>query len=254
MQHGHALEAAGLVEIGGRHQCGNALLVQQFSEDGPEIAPRHRVDPGGRFVENHQVRRMDQRAHQTEFLLHAAGQLLHWPVAEAVQPGHAEQGLLAFGQHVGRHQPQPGKEVDVLLDRQVAVQVLPQPLRHQPEPGLDGLRRPLRVDAGAEHVDTAAVEGQHAGHRLHQAGFAGAVRADQAENLAPGDIEVDAIDRHGLAIALAEAAQGHGIVVHGGHQRGACHSTLSSQRITASAGSPGVSRWVGFASSASLTA
>jgi hypothetical protein len=151
------------------------------------------------------------------------------------------------------HQAQAGEEVDVLLDGQVGVEVLAQALRHQADAVLDALGRGVAVQRGAEDLQRALLEAQHAGRGLHQAGLARAVRPDQAEDLAAPHFQVQALHRLGLAIALAKALRpqhqrrGGGISGHGAaHQRGCCQATPSFQRTTASAGTPGVRRCSGF--------
>jgi hypothetical protein len=128
MQQAHAGEAAGLVHIGGGHQRGQALLGNQFGQNGPEVAARYRVHPGGGLIQNDQLRRVNQRAHQPQLLLHAAGQLLHRPMTKRRQAGDGQQLFLAGSRLFARHQPQPGEKVDIFLDGQIAIQVLPQAL------------------------------------------------------------------------------------------------------------------------------
>ena len=47
----------------------------QVVENAPEVAARDRIDAVGRLVEQEHLGRMDQRAHEAELLLHAAGEL-----------------------------------------------------------------------------------------------------------------------------------------------------------------------------------
>ena len=64
---------------------------------------------------------------------------------------------------------------------------------------------PLRVDA--EHVDEPAGARDDARDRLQQRGLAGAVRADDGEEVAGCHVEVDAV--HDDRPAAAAAAHGH---------------------------------------------
>ena len=57
----------------------------------PELAAQQRVHAGGRLVEDQQVRVVDQRAAQAEFLPHPAGQLPGRPVGERREVGGGEQ-------------------------------------------------------------------------------------------------------------------------------------------------------------------
>jgi hypothetical protein len=74
---------------------------------------------------------VDQRARQSELLLHAAREVLHGPVAEPVEAGHPQQDPLALGEGRRRNHPQAREEVDVLLDGELGVQVQPEALRHE---------------------------------------------------------------------------------------------------------------------------
>ena len=68
------IEALGLFHIGGgddhahRFRRAEAHAVHQL----PELAPRQRIDAGGRLVEDQQFRIVDQSAAQAKLLLHAA--------------------------------------------------------------------------------------------------------------------------------------------------------------------------------------
>ena len=95
------VEPGGLLHVGGRHQDAHARPVGPDAVDQlPELAARQRIDAGGRLVEDQEVRVVDQRAAQTELLLHAAGQLAGRPVGEASQPDTVQQlgdAALALG-------------------------------------------------------------------------------------------------------------------------------------------------------------
>jgi len=246
---GHAMESAGLVHVGGGHQRGDALLAQQAREDGPEVAARNRIDAGGRLVEDDERGFVDQGADQPQLLLHAARQLLHRAVRHLIEPCGGQQLALALGEVGFGHQAQAGKKVDVLFDRQIGVQVLAQALGHQADAVLDALAGGVGREVFTKHLERAGVVGQHAGRRFHEARFARAVGADQAEDLAAPDVEIEPVDRRDLAVTLDEAACAqHRTGARRGlaHQRGLAHSTPSFQRITASAGRPGVSLCPGF--------
>ncbi len=57
-----------------------------------------------------------------------------------------------------------------------------------------------------EHADLAGVAAAVALQDLHRRGLAGAVGPEQREHLAAGDLEVHAVDRRTLAVALQQAA------------------------------------------------
>jgi hypothetical protein len=92
----------------------------------PKIAPRLRVHPGGRLVQQQQLRLVNQTRRQRQPLLPAAGKRAgQLPAAgghrQALQtPLH---GGLAIGHFI-----QPGDEIQILLNGQVLVKT--EPLRH----------------------------------------------------------------------------------------------------------------------------
>lgn len=101
---------------------------------------------------------MNQRAAQAEFLLHATGELARGPVHEVVKPGGLGQALAARGALFGALVEKSSKELQILDDTQVRIEVLAQPLRHigDARPG------PVAVGAvghvAAEHRDTAGLD------------------------------------------------------------------------------------------------
>ena len=72
----------------------------------------------------------------------------------------------------------------------------------------DPLSQRLRValPRAAEHLDLAGVTVDQPLADLDGRGLAGAVRAEQAEALLRADVEVDAVDRHDVAVRLPEVA------------------------------------------------
>jgi hypothetical protein len=65
----------------------------------------------------------------------------------------------------------------------------------------------LRFPEGQpEHLDLAAVRGRQSLDDLERRRLARAVRPEQPEHLAPGDVEVDVVHREDLRVALSQAA------------------------------------------------
>ena len=86
------VEAGRLLHVSGRHEYAHAgPLGSDALDQLPELPARQRIDAGRRLVEDEQVRVVDQRAAQAEFLLHAAGELAGGPVEEGGQPGCLRQ-------------------------------------------------------------------------------------------------------------------------------------------------------------------
>ncbi len=67
-------------------------------------------------------------------------------------------------------------------------------------------RRGVLADIDAEHGGRPAVRDAQALEDLDRRRLAGAVRPEQAEHLAGGDVEVDPVDGEDLAVALDQAA------------------------------------------------
>ena len=99
-----------------------ADAVDQF----PELAARQRIDAGGRLVQNQQIRIMNQRAAQAEFLPHAARQLLGRPIFKRRQARAVQQ----FGDSpvalVAGLPEQAAEKFDVLANAKVGIEVLAQ--------------------------------------------------------------------------------------------------------------------------------
>ena len=79
----------GLVQIRRAEQHGQLPASSTSCQnDGPQFAPRKRIDAHGRFVQQQQIGRADQRAGEPQFLLHAAGELPGQPIDERPQRRH----------------------------------------------------------------------------------------------------------------------------------------------------------------------
>ena len=94
------------------------------------------------------------------------------------------------------------EEADVLIDRQQLVER--EPLRHVADPPLDAFGIARDVDA----ADDAPSRGrrQQAAQHADGRGLAGAVAAEEAEDLAAPHVEADAIDGDELAEAARQIA------------------------------------------------
>jgi hypothetical protein len=86
----HPRAALGLVQIRRRHHDRQPRR-QELRQQLPEFTPRHRVDTGGRLVEQQDLGAVNQRARQRELLLHPARQLVGAPGAERRQLGQRQQ-------------------------------------------------------------------------------------------------------------------------------------------------------------------
>ena len=132
---------------------------QELREQLPELAARHRIDAGGRLVEQDQRRLVDQRAGERELLLHAARKLLREPPAERRQPRQIEQPVSRGG--VVANAVNLGKERDVLVDAQIAVEA--ELLRQVSDRAGETAMVATRIET--EDADGAAVGPQQAADR-----------------------------------------------------------------------------------------
>ena len=65
-------------------------------ENRPEIAARNGIDAVGRLVQKQNSGLVQQRAHQREFLFHAAGKLAGLALRNGVHARHAQQACGQF--------------------------------------------------------------------------------------------------------------------------------------------------------------
>jgi len=150
---------------------------------------------------------MDQRAAQPQLLLHAPGQLARGPGQKGRQAGAAGQAVDAAAALGRVMAEQAAKELQVFFHGQGGVEILAQALRHVGDARADGLAVPSAGHVAAQHHDLALLHGPRARHQREQAGLAHAVRADQSHHASGGNIQRDAVQRLGLAIAQADIGQ-----------------------------------------------
>ena len=249
VQQRDAIEALGFVHVGRADDHGDALR-HHVVHDQPQVAARDRVDAKGRLVEQQDLRLVDQRTRQAELLLHAARQLAGQPVLERRKIGKFKQALHARRTLGLRHLVQVGVEVQVLEHRHVGVQA--EALRHVGDDVLHAFRVTRHADAAERRV--AGRRTQHAGQHAQRRCLAGAVGADQAEQLAARHIEAQRIHRGDLAEAARQALDVDrcaGWIGRGGGG-GCVHCGASSSRT--SAGMPGLSSRAGSPTTRTLTA
>ena len=182
----------------------------QIMHQRPELAARQRIHAGGRLVQNQQIRRMHQRAAETRFLLHPAGEFAGGAVGKRREAGRVQQppdagAALACGQA-----EKAGVEVNVFINRQRRIQIAPQSLRHIG----DAVRQREAVGGlahiAAEDVQFTALDAAHTGDEREQGRFADAVRADEADGQPARQGEGKVVQRQRLAVAVGEVGDGEG--------------------------------------------
>ena len=185
-------------------------LAHELVEDAPEIAAGDGIDAVGRLVEKQHARRVDERAGEAELLLHAAGEVAGEALPERGEIAEAEQPVDLLGAAADGHAVDVGVESDVLHHREVRIKA--EALAHVADVLLEALG--VAHDIEARHLGGAAAGSeQDAGEHAHGGRLAGAVGADEAEDLAVGDVEVEPCDGDEVVEGAAQAVGtdgGHG--------------------------------------------
>ena len=182
--------------------------ARSVSHHLPHVLAQFDVDAGGRLVEKQDLRFVRQRLGDHQAALHAAGQrrdfvVLLVPQRQVLQHflDIGRKGRLAEQAAAERHRrPHRRKHIGRKL------------LRHEPDQragdaviGDDVV--PVHQDAAARRIDDAADDAD-------QRRLAGAVGAEQRENLAVADFQVDVLERlKAGGVGLVQMRDGNG----GGH-------------------------------------
>ena len=186
----------------------------------PEVAPQLDVDAGGRLVEEEHGRIVHQRLGDQQAPLHSSGERARVGGALVAQRQVAED-LVDAG--IGQaHAEVSGLEAEGLLHGEERVEV--DLLRHQPH-GAAG-EPVVAHHVAAEHFHTAFAGEGGSRHQADEGGLPGAVRAEQREDLAAMDVQVDVVERGKGAVALGSAAKAHRLK----HQSAGCHKAGSGAR------------------------
>jgi hypothetical protein len=165
-----------------------------------------RSQSASRLVEEQHARAVEDGPGHHEPLGHAAGQGVDRGLGPPAELELLQELVRGLPGGLGAHAEQPAVEVQVLPDGELAVQGVllgddPAELLGQRGVGRDvdaGDERPAR---GRDHAG-----GEDAG----RGGLAGAVRAEEAEDLTGADVEVELVHR-GEVRALVDLGQVHGV-------------------------------------------
>ena len=163
----------------------------------PRRAPRLRVEAGRRLVEEDEVGIADERDAEVEPPLLAARERLDPRARLLLQPDERDHLV-----DVARRAVVAGEDRVRLADGEVRPQL--GLLEDDADPLAEVRRRPLGI--GAEHAHLAGVAVAVALEDLDGRRLAGAVRAEQPEDLAFLDREVDPAHRLEVPVGLAQAA------------------------------------------------
>ena len=190
---------------------GDAERALQLAQLEAGLEAQLGVEVGERLVEQEQARLANDRARQRDALLLAAGELARrslQQVADADLGGRPGDGAADL---VARDADHLQREADVLLDRHVRIERVA--LEHHRDVALAGL---LRRHVDAVHQHAARVHRFEAGEDAQRRRLARSRRAEQDEELARLDREVDAVQHRRLAVLLDDAldADGAGVDRH----------------------------------------
>ena len=171
--------------------------------------PEHDVDdrrrePERRLVEQQDVGLGDQRARDRELLLLAAGECARLALAELLDDRKELVDAREDRSDAAAGAPRRQAEAKVLLDRQLGEDA--PALGHERNAAARDLLGRAADERLAAEPDVAADDRSDAHDRVQGRRLAGAVRADQADDLAGADLEREAA--HSLDAAVANAQIG----------------------------------------------
>ena len=195
-------EPFGLIQVVGGQHGGHAGAPAKPADQVQQLIADTGVQPHRRLIQEQHPRFGHQRPGDLQAPPLAAAVAVHRAADHLGQPEHTGQlGDLA-GRGGRRDAPQPRVQVKVAAAGQRLVQ--DRFLEHHAadRPGRDGV--PDHVETGQPRRPAGGLD--RGGQHPDGGGLAGTVRAQQAEHLTGGDLEVDAadgLDPAGVGLALA---------------------------------------------------
>ena len=165
------------------------------------LARTDRVQTGGRFIQKDDFRGMEQCARQGQPLAHALAETAHLVIAAFRQVHPFEQFIDTGVDTCARHAEHGGEVAQGLARCQAVIERgrLGEHAGAGADPGA------VAIGVHAQHADRAGAAREYAVEQTHGRGFAGAVVAQKAKNLALSDLQVELVHCHGLAKLLTQA-------------------------------------------------
>jgi hypothetical protein len=199
------------------HENREAQRLLQGPDQRVEVAGSDRIEARGRLVEENDLRVECKRAGQGDALDHAAGKLggvlvaVFWREAHHLQLGGGDFVKQPCGQikvfpHWKLHVLQCGERGE---QRSLLEQDAPAPLHGAP------LLVACTSQIDAEHLDGALSLRQQADHRAKQHRLAAARGADEAQDLAAANIEIQMIQHYAGTEPDDEVAHPNGRLLYG---------------------------------------
>ena len=202
------IEAGSLLHVGGGDNHAHALTgLSDFIDQVPELPARQWIDSSRRFVEDQDVRVVDERAAETELLFHSSRKVGNRAIREGTKAGAFQQRCNAAVALGTRMSKKAAEKIDIVEDRKRRIEVPAQPLRHE----CDAWVRAVAV-GGAGHVavedfNVAFLDRPSAGNQRQQARFADPVGTDHSHHATGRNVERNGVERLRSAVGQADALQ-----------------------------------------------
>ncbi len=194
----------GIVGVLGGQQNGDAL-ARDLADVRENFIDEHRRESERRLVEHQQHGISHQTAADRAHLLLAPGKRAGSLAAPLLQAREHRIDALQIALRASPERAREGAEQKIFFGGHSRPE-LP-PFGNHAEPPPDPRVRRLAGDVFAAEEDLAAQGGQYAGNDAQRRGFACAVRADQADDLALLDFEADVLQRRAAKKVWSAAAQ-----------------------------------------------
>ena len=161
----------------------------KFFQQNFQLHARFGIQAGGRLVEDQQRRIVNDGAADSQALFHSAREAVDQVVALGFQVHQADDFVHARGNCGRIHFVGAGEVVEIFPNLQVVVE------REKIREVADVALRFFGLELNVNSLHRDAPGGGHlqAANHFQRGGFAGAVGADQAEEFAVGDVEVQAV-------------------------------------------------------------
>ena len=184
-------------QVGRKYDTGFAA---QTAEQPADLFGLQRIQTGGGFVEDQDIRSMHQGLGQPKTLRHAGRESAREPPIELGQPDLVEDGVDRVDQPLSREATQAARPLQVLTHREFGIER--HPLRQKTD--MPAQCRSGLVESLLQDKYLAARGGEDSGKQLHKGGFAGAIDAEQPEAVAGLELQVEVTQAWSVGIAVAE--------------------------------------------------
>ena len=178
----------------------------------PEQVSRLWVKTRGRLIQHQDAWRIDQRTRNRESSLHAAGERLHLILCAIGQLEEFKQLIGAFGNLLVRQTEEATEDEKVLAHGQLLVKGLL--LMHHTDLAADA--RAISVWVAPQDAECPRGARRDARDHAHRRRLPRPIRAEEAEELAVTDVEINGVHRRPLPEGLCQTS--------GADQRGGVRS------------------------------